>query len=218
MVASVTRIKSQQAYCNQYTFTVYLRTLSTTVGPLSLVSTIEEILGRKGSGSSLENWEYGRRDPSRWKRGTLYPQELALASPTSGSRSGCIVLLRTKAMESTTMTMQCRTVPWRADTELKGMWKETVVAELTTQSRKWHEGICSWDLPNTKQSCYQTRLYRSETLHPNIAYRQFQQLAPDNGILNIKYIHLSVITSPSCRQIPPHQKHSNSPENRTKKC
>jgi hypothetical protein len=33
-------------------------------GPLSLVSTIEELLGRKISGSSLESGEYGRRDPS----------------------------------------------------------------------------------------------------------------------------------------------------------
>jgi hypothetical protein len=34
-------------------------------GPLSLVSTTEELLGRKSSGSCLENREYGRRDPSR---------------------------------------------------------------------------------------------------------------------------------------------------------
>jgi hypothetical protein len=34
-------------------------------GPLSLMSTIEELLGRKGSGSGLESREYGRRDPSR---------------------------------------------------------------------------------------------------------------------------------------------------------
>jgi hypothetical protein len=34
-------------------------------GPLSLVSTIEELLGRKISGSGLEIREYGRRDPSR---------------------------------------------------------------------------------------------------------------------------------------------------------
>jgi hypothetical protein len=33
-------------------------------GPLSLVSTIEELLGRKSSGSGLERREYGRRDPS----------------------------------------------------------------------------------------------------------------------------------------------------------
>jgi hypothetical protein len=30
--------------------------------PLSLVSTNEELLGRKSSGSGLENLEYGRRD------------------------------------------------------------------------------------------------------------------------------------------------------------
>jgi hypothetical protein len=34
-------------------------------GPLSVVSAIEELLGRKSSGSCLEIKEYGRRDPSR---------------------------------------------------------------------------------------------------------------------------------------------------------
>jgi hypothetical protein len=38
-------------------------------GPLSLVSTIEELLERK-SGSGLESREYGRRDPSRQLRYT----------------------------------------------------------------------------------------------------------------------------------------------------
>jgi hypothetical protein len=66
-------------------------------GPLSLVSTNEELLGRRNSGSSLETWEYGRRDPSRWPRGTLYPQKLALASLTSGGLSVGIVRLRTQA-------------------------------------------------------------------------------------------------------------------------
>jgi hypothetical protein len=47
----------------------------------------------------LEIWEYGRRDLSRWPRGTLYPQKLALISPTSGGRSVDIVRLRTKAKE-----------------------------------------------------------------------------------------------------------------------
>jgi hypothetical protein len=46
-------------------------------GPLSLVSTTEELLERKCSGSGLENREYGRRDPSRWPRSTLYPQKLS---------------------------------------------------------------------------------------------------------------------------------------------
>jgi hypothetical protein len=34
-------------------------------GPLSLVSTIEELLEIKSSGSGLETREYGSRDPSR---------------------------------------------------------------------------------------------------------------------------------------------------------
>jgi hypothetical protein len=67
--------------------------------PLSLVSTIEEPLGRKSSFSGLESREYGRRDPSRWSRGTLYPQKLALTSPISGGRSVGIVRSRTQATE-----------------------------------------------------------------------------------------------------------------------
>jgi hypothetical protein len=34
-------------------------------GPLRLVSTIQELLERKSSGSGLENPDYSRRDPSR---------------------------------------------------------------------------------------------------------------------------------------------------------
>jgi hypothetical protein len=68
-------------------------------GSLSLVSTVEELLRRKNSGSSLENREYGRGDPLRWLRDTVYPQKLALTSPRSGGRSVGIVRLRTKATE-----------------------------------------------------------------------------------------------------------------------
>jgi hypothetical protein len=56
-------------------------------GTLSLVSAIDELLERKSSGSGLEGREYDRRDPSRWPRGTLYPQKLALNSPTNCGRS-----------------------------------------------------------------------------------------------------------------------------------
>jgi hypothetical protein len=68
-------------------------------GPLSLVSTTEELLGRKSSGTGLENREYGRRDPSRWPLVILYPQKLALTSTTSGGRSVGIVRSRTQATE-----------------------------------------------------------------------------------------------------------------------
>jgi hypothetical protein len=68
-------------------------------GPLSLVSTIEELLERKSRGPGLENREYGFRDPSLWPHGSLYPQKLALTSPTSGGRLVGIVLSRTQATE-----------------------------------------------------------------------------------------------------------------------
>jgi hypothetical protein len=56
--------------------------------PLSLVSTIEDILGRKGSGLDQESRDYGRRDPQS--------VNLALSSSTSGGRSVGIALSRTK--------------------------------------------------------------------------------------------------------------------------
>jgi hypothetical protein len=51
------------------------------------------------SEACLENGEYGCRDPSRWPRGTLYSQKLAITSPTSGGRSVGIGHSRTKATE-----------------------------------------------------------------------------------------------------------------------
>jgi hypothetical protein len=45
-------------------------------GPLSLVSTTEELLGRKNSGSGLESRDYGRRDSSRKPRDILCPQKV----------------------------------------------------------------------------------------------------------------------------------------------
>jgi hypothetical protein len=68
-------------------------------GPLSLVSTFEKLLGRKSSGSGLENREYGCMKPSRWPRSTLYPQTLALTLPTSGGRSVGIVRSHTQTTE-----------------------------------------------------------------------------------------------------------------------
>jgi hypothetical protein len=65
-------------------------------GPLSPVSTIEELLERKSSGSGLEVPEYGRMDTSRL---ALYPQKLALTSPICGGRSVGIVRSRTQATE-----------------------------------------------------------------------------------------------------------------------
>jgi hypothetical protein len=44
-------------------------------GTLSLVSTVEEVLERKSSGSGLEVLEYCLRDPLYLSRDTLHPQK-----------------------------------------------------------------------------------------------------------------------------------------------
>jgi hypothetical protein len=80
-------------------YQIFLEVVGLEQSPLSLVSTTEELLGRNISGSGLENREYGRGDPLRWPRDTLYPQQLALTSPTSVGRSVGIVRLQTKAKD-----------------------------------------------------------------------------------------------------------------------
>jgi hypothetical protein len=74
----------------------FLRSSGSEQGPLRLVSTIELLLGRYGSGSRLESQEYGHGDSLRWQRDTPYSQNLALASPTSsGLSSQCFAPLIT---------------------------------------------------------------------------------------------------------------------------
>jgi hypothetical protein len=68
-------------------------------GPVSLVGTIEELLGANSSGSGLENREYVHRNPLRRPRDILYPHKLALTSPTIGSLSVGVVRSQTKATE-----------------------------------------------------------------------------------------------------------------------
>jgi hypothetical protein len=68
-------------------------------GPLSLVSTTEELIGRKNISCCIEIREYGRRNPSRWPRGIVCPQKLTVTSPTSDHRSVGLVRSRTQATE-----------------------------------------------------------------------------------------------------------------------
>jgi hypothetical protein len=57
--------------------------------PLSLVSTIEELIERKSRCSGLENREYGHRRSAALS--DIFPQKLALTSSTCGGRSVGIV-------------------------------------------------------------------------------------------------------------------------------
>jgi hypothetical protein len=68
-------------------------------GPFSLLGTIEQLLERKSSGFSLET-EITDVGISHADNATpLYPQKLALTSPTRGDRSVGIVRSRTQATE-----------------------------------------------------------------------------------------------------------------------
>jgi hypothetical protein len=69
-------------------------------GPLSHVSIVEELRGRKSSGSGLESREYGRGNLLRCPRNTLYSQKLARTLSTSGGRVVGIVRSRTQSTES----------------------------------------------------------------------------------------------------------------------
>jgi hypothetical protein len=92
-------LQIQKSGFDSRNYQIFWKVVGLERGPLSLVITVEELLERKSSGSDLESREYGRRDPSRLPRCTLQPQELALTSPTSGSRLVAIVRSRTQATE-----------------------------------------------------------------------------------------------------------------------
>jgi hypothetical protein len=81
-------------------------------GPLSLVTSTEGQLGRRSNGCGLEILKCDRRDPSRWPRGTLYPQIRALTSQTSGGRSISIVRSWAQTTEFSSILSLCvTTVP-----------------------------------------------------------------------------------------------------------
>jgi hypothetical protein len=77
----------------------FLRCSGSGTGFTNFMSTIEELLERKSSGSGLESREYDSRNPSRWPRGILCPHKLAITSPTRGGRSVGIFRSRTETTE-----------------------------------------------------------------------------------------------------------------------
>jgi hypothetical protein len=96
LVVRVPGYRSREPGLDSRRYQIWWEVVGLERGPLSLVITIEGLLGRKNRGSGLEIREYGRRDPSRWPRGH-YPWKLALTTPTSGGWSVGIVRSRTKA-------------------------------------------------------------------------------------------------------------------------
>jgi hypothetical protein len=133
-------LQIQSSGFNSRHYQIFWEVVGLERGPHILVNTIEELLGRKSSGSCLEHREYGRGDPSRWPRGTLYPQKLALTSPTSGGRSVGIVHSRTQARE-----FNCSFIP---TTGRRGLWHvtcrrshivQTIVSQMAV--RLWYPSL-----------------------------------------------------------------------------
>jgi hypothetical protein len=105
--------------------------------PLSLVSTVGELLGRKRSCSGLENREYDRRDPLCSPLDTIYPQKLALTSSTSGGCSVGIVRSRSQATEFSLVFTEGAEKVEVVDIKIFGVAFHLV--PMTT-------GICEWPL------------------------------------------------------------------------
>jgi hypothetical protein len=106
-------------------------------GSLSLVSITEELLEWKSSG-----FESGR--PRLTAMGicctvhvTLYPQKLAVSSPTSSGRSVGIVRLQTTAMEFSFINIQ--RVTFRLCTEMQIGFRVTYLLLLSDFNPTWNE-------------------------------------------------------------------------------
>jgi hypothetical protein len=110
-------------------------------GPFSLMSRIEELLGWKRYGSSLEIREYGRG----------YPQKMALTSQTSDGRSVGIVCSRTGAKE---FVCWCGNGLWKRSIGTKYLQNRALSLWITYfkkycilfvfSSLDWGETECTW--------------------------------------------------------------------------
>jgi hypothetical protein len=104
-------LQIQRTWLDFRHYQIFLKVMGSGTGPLSLVSTTEELLGRKSSGYGLENQEYSRWDSLRWPPDTHYPKNMALTWTTNGGRSVGIVPLRTHAMEFSSVRTKSDTHP-----------------------------------------------------------------------------------------------------------
>jgi hypothetical protein len=136
-------------------------------GPLSLVSTIERILGRKSCGFGLENREYGRRDPSCFARGTSYLQKLSLTSPTSGGRSVGIVRYRT----SIAFSLRCST-----DNENK-------IKRVTVSQAMAIHSSCEILILDARQNCIDCTVVCVACVSPSVAMQSTKQYCSRSDVV-----------------------------------
>jgi hypothetical protein len=130
--------RSQRGGFDSRRYQIFWEVVGLERGPLSLDSTTEEPLGRNGSGFSLENRYCGCGDMLRLSRDTLYPQKLAVTSPTSGGRSVGIVRSLTPATEFR--------FQFKLGTEVSTA-KSPVSDPLSQSFRNYRLQACTWAAP-----------------------------------------------------------------------
>jgi hypothetical protein len=64
-------LQIQRSGFDSWRYQIFWEVVGLEQDPLSLVSTIEQLLRRNGSGSGLESQEYDHTDPLHWPRGTF---------------------------------------------------------------------------------------------------------------------------------------------------
>jgi hypothetical protein len=96
LVVRVPGYRSRGPGFDSWRYQIFWEVVGMERSPLSLV----RIMNGKVAAPGLENRDYGRWDPLRWPRDSLYQLKLALTSPTSCGSSVGIVRLRTKTRSS----------------------------------------------------------------------------------------------------------------------
>jgi hypothetical protein len=71
-------LQIQRSWFDSRLYQIFWEVVGLERGPLSLVNTIEKLLGRNSSGSGLENRKYRCGDPLLGPRDNIYPQKLAV--------------------------------------------------------------------------------------------------------------------------------------------
>jgi hypothetical protein len=79
-------LEVQRSGLDSRRYLIFWEVVGLELGPLSVMSTIYELLERQSSGSGLESREYGRRGPSGWPRGPS-PQSTKIGTIFAGRYS-----------------------------------------------------------------------------------------------------------------------------------